>query len=246
MDPRTGFPLNCRTPPLLGASGHYTVHHAQTHRHLLSPRSRSSTFHPPGAPVLPDSFSCSLAERHTTAGVVVSLVVGVAFSAAAFRLRQLLSAPPVLRVSTARPRFPRARTAALDRVASPPRGVEPALPGRRVAPAPAASLSSSARPSPPLAPHRARGGVALLVVDHGGPTAAATGLPPVGSHGPTPLAEAESARLSPPPTIDSRPHPGPSDPGLPVRRLTRCLPTAPSPLLGRRSSALRSCTPCLL
>ena len=148
LDPRTGFPLNCRTPPLLGASGHYTVHHAQTHRHLLSPRSRSSTFHPPGAPVLPDSFSCSLAERHTTAGVVVSLVVGVAFSAAAFRLRQLLSAPPVLRVSTARPRFPRARTAALDRVASPPRGVEPALPGRRVAPAPAASLSSLARPPP--------------------------------------------------------------------------------------------------
>ena len=30
LDPRTGFPLNCRTPPLLGASGHYTVHHAQT------------------------------------------------------------------------------------------------------------------------------------------------------------------------------------------------------------------------
>ena len=51
-----------------------------------SPRSRSSTFGPPGAPVLPDLLSCSLAERHTTAGVVFSLVVGVASSAAAFRL----------------------------------------------------------------------------------------------------------------------------------------------------------------
>ena len=221
MDPRTGFPLNCRTPPLLGASGHYTVHHAQTHRHLLSPRSRSSTFHPPGAPVLPDSFSCSLAERHTTAGVVVSLVVGVAFSAAAFRLRQLLSAPPVLRVSTARPRFPRARTAALDRVASPPRGVEPALPGRRVAPAPAASLLSSARPPPPPAPLQARGGVALPVEGRGDPAATATGLPPVSSYVPTPLAEAASAHPSPPPTADPKPPLGPSGLGLPARRRAR-------------------------
>ena len=31
MDPRTGFPLNCRMPSLLGASGHDTVHHAHTH-----------------------------------------------------------------------------------------------------------------------------------------------------------------------------------------------------------------------
>ena len=139
-DPRTGFPLNCRTPPLLGASGHYTVHHAQTHRHLLSPRSRSSTFRPPGAPVLPDSLSCSLAERHTTAGVVFSLVVGVASSAAAFRLRQPLPAPPVLRVSTTRSGSPRARTVALGRAQFHPQEVEPALPGQRVVPAPAASL----------------------------------------------------------------------------------------------------------
>ena len=174
-------------------------------REQTSKYPRSSPFRPPGAPVLPDSFSCSLAERHTTAGVVVSLVVGVAFSAAAFRLRQLLSAPPVLRVSTARPRFPRARTAALDRVASPPRGVEPALPGRRVAPAPAASLLSSARPPPPPAPLQARGGVALPVEDHGGPAATATGLPPVSSYVPTPLAEVASAHLSPPPTTDPKP-----------------------------------------
>ena len=167
MDPRTGFPLNCRTPPLLGAIRHYTVHHAQTHRHLFSPRSRSSTFRPPGAPVLPDSLSCSLAERHTTAAVVVSLVVGVAFSAAAPRLRQPLPAPPAPRVSTARPGFPRSRAAALDRHAAPPREAGPALFGRGIAPAPAVSLSSSARPCVP-----------------------------------TPLAEAETARLSPPPTTD--------------------------------------------
>ena len=133
------------------------------HRHLLSPRSRSSTFGPLGAPVLPDSLSCSLAERHTTAGVVFSLVVGVASSAAAFRLRQPLPAPPVLRVSTARPGSPRARTVALGPTHFHPREVGPALPGRRVVPAPAASLSSLARPPPPPVLLQARGGVALLV-----------------------------------------------------------------------------------
>lgn len=83
-----------------------------------------------------------------------------------------------------------------------------ALSGRRIAPASAVSLSFSARPSPPPAPHRARGGVALLVVDHGGPAASATGLPP----------------LTPGLTWGPR-----SGLGLPVRRLTRFLPTAPPP-----------------
>mmetsp|Transcript_36451 Transcript_36451/g.117481 ORF Transcript_36451/g.117481 Transcript_36451/m.117481 type:complete len:170 (-) Transcript_36451:231-740(-) len=55
------------------------------------------------------------------------------------------------------------RAAVLCRVATPPMEVGPALPGRRVAPASAASLSFSARPSPPPAPPQARGGVALLV-----------------------------------------------------------------------------------
>ena len=85
-----------------------------------------------------------------------------------------------------------------------------AHPGRRIAPASAASLSYSARPPSPPTPHCARGGVAPLVVVHDGPAAAATGLPPVSSYAPTPLAEAGSVRLSPPPTVDSRPHPGPS------------------------------------
>ena len=168
---------------------------------MLSPRSRSSTFRPPGAPVLPDSLSCSLAERHTTAGVVFSLVVGVASSAAAFRLRQPLPAPPVLRVSATRPGSPRVRTVALGRAQFHPQEVEPALPGRRVVPALASSLSSLARPPPPPAPLQARGGVALPVEGRGGPVATATGLSPVSSYVPTPLVEVESVRLSPPPTI---------------------------------------------
>ena len=124
---------------------------------------------------------------------------------------------------------PRAKAAALGRVASPPRGVGPALPGRRIALASAVSLSSSARLPPPPAPRRARGGMAPLVVSHVGPAAAATGLPLAGSYLPTPLAEAETAQLSPPPTVDSRSHPGPSGLGLPIRRLAHCLPTAPPP-----------------
>merc|ERR1711938_224809 len=82
------------------------------------------------------------------------------------------------KVTSARPGSPRARTVALGPTHFHPQEVGPALPGRRVVPAPAASLSSSARPPPPPAPLQARGGVALLVVDHSGPAATATGLPP--------------------------------------------------------------------
>ena len=71
--------------------------------------------------------------------------------------------------------------------------------------------------------------MALLVADPGGPAAAATGLPLAGSYVPTPLAGAETAQLSPPPTVDSRSHPGPSGLGLPIRRLAHCLPTAHPP-----------------
>ena len=117
----------------------------------------------------------------------------------------------------------------MGRVAFPPRGVGPALPGRRIALASAVSLSSSARLPPPPAPRRARGGMPPLVVSHVGPAAAATGLPLAGSYVPTPLAEAETAQLSPPPPLDSRSHPGPSGLGLPIRRLAHCLPTAPPP-----------------
>ena len=141
--------------------------------------------------------SCSLSDGHAT--IAEPAFPSYASSAATplpSRLpRLILLTPPP---ATLRP-TPRVRAAALGHATSPLREVGPALPGRRAEPAPAASLSFSARPSPPPAPHRARGGVALLVVDHGGPAAAATGLPPVSSHVPTPLAKVESARLSPPP-----------------------------------------------
>ena len=119
--PLPGFPLTAGRP-LYSELVDITLYTTPKHRHVLSPRSRGSTFRPPGAPVLPDPLSCSLAERHTTAAVVVSLVVGVAFSVAALRLRQLLLAPPVPRAATARVGSPRARAAALGRVASPLRG----------------------------------------------------------------------------------------------------------------------------
>ena len=99
---------------------------------------------------------------------------------------------------------PRARAAASCLVATPPREVGPDLPGRRVAPASAASLSFSARPPSLPAPPQARGGVALPVEGRGGPVATATGLPPVSSYVPTPLARAASAHLSPPLTTAAR------------------------------------------
>ena len=74
----------------------------------------------------------------------------------------------------------------MDRHAAPPRDVGPALFGQGLAPAPAVSLSSSARP-----------------------------------YVPTLLAEATSARLSPPPTADPKPPPGPSGLGPPARRRAR-------------------------
>ena len=71
--------------------------------------------------------------------------------------------------------------------------------------------------------------MALPAGDHGVPAAAATGLPPVSSYVPIPLAEAASAHLSPPPTTDPKPLLGPSGFGLPVRRRARRR-TAASPL----------------
>ena len=124
----------------------------------------------------------------------------------------------------------------MGRVASPPRGIGPALLGRRTAPASAISLSSSARPPPCRLLSSSSGDrVALLVVVHDGPAAAATDLPPAGPCVPTPLAEAESAHLSPPPKTDPKPYLGPSGLGLPARRRTRCrfaVTPLPQPLTG--------------
>ena len=65
------------------------------------------------------------------------------------------------------------------------------------------------------------------VAIHDGPAAGAGGPPLASPCAPTPLAEAESARLSPPPIDDSRPRPGPPGFGLPVRRWTRRRLVAP-------------------
>ena len=168
-----GFPLTSERPLYLELVD-MTLYTTHVHRSSLSIPSQGSTARLPGAPVLPDSLFYSPAERRLTVAVAVSDVSSLAEVSPPLHLR-LVPQPP--RASTARPGSPRARTAALDRVATPPREVEPALPGRRVAPASAASLSFSARPPPPPAPLQARGGVALPVEGRGGPVATATGLP---------------------------------------------------------------------
>ena len=147
--PCTGFPLNFRTPPLLGASRHDTVHHVRT-QVLTQHLAPGFTARLPGAPALPDSLFYSPAERRLTAAVAVSDVSSLVEVSPPLHLRLVLPPP---RASTARPRSPRARAAASRLVAAPLQEVGPALPGQRVAPAPVASLSFSARPPPPPAPH---------------------------------------------------------------------------------------------
>ena len=159
MVPCTGFPLNFRTPPLLGASRHDTVHHART-QVLTQHLAPGSTARLPGAPALPDSLFYSPAERRLTAAVAVSDVSSLVEVSPPLLLL-LVPQPP--RASTAQPGSPRARTVALGHTHFHSREVEPALPGRRVVPALAASLLSSARPPPPPTSLPARGGVALPV-----------------------------------------------------------------------------------
>ena len=113
---------------------------------------------------------CSPSGRYQTASAVVSDASSSAVALPPLRLR-LVPQPP--RASTARPGSPRARTVALGHTHFHLREVEPTLPGRRVAPAPAVSLSSLARPPPPPAPLQARGGVALPVEGRGDPAATA-------------------------------------------------------------------------
>ena len=158
---------------------------------------------------------CSPSGRYPTASAVGS---DASSSTVASTPLLLLLVPQPPRASTAQPGSPRARTVALGHTHFHSREVEPALPGRRVVPALAASLSSLARPPPPLAPLQARGGVALPAED---PVATAAGPPPVSPHVPTPLSKAASAHLSPPPTTDPKPPLGPSGLGFPVRRWVR-------------------------
>ena len=118
----TGSPLNCRTPPLLGANGHTTLYSTHVHRYASCAPARLRSPSPFFRPV-----PCSPSGRFQTASAVVSDVSSSAVASTPLRPRLV---PP--RASTARPGSPRARTAALGRVASPPREVGPALPGRRV------------------------------------------------------------------------------------------------------------------
>ena len=190
-----------------------TRHAHDVHPYSTSPLRPLGLSHPPGPP--PGSLS---AGRAAAAEPAFPSYASSAAAPPPSRLFCLipLTPPPAIPRPT-----PRARAAALGRVASPPREGEPAPPGRRVAPALAVSLSSLARPPPPLAPLQARGGVALPVEDRGGPVATAAGLPPVSPHVPTPLSKAASAHLSPPPTTDPKPPLGPSGLGFPVRRWVR-------------------------
>ena len=135
-------------------------------------------------------FPCSPSGRYRTASAVVSDASSSAVASTPLRLR-LVPQPP--RAPTAQPGSPRARTVALGHTHFHSREVEPALPGRRVVPALAASLSSLARLPPPPAPLQARGGVALPVGGRGVPVATAAGLPPVSPYVPTPLSEAALA-----------------------------------------------------
>ena len=146
LAPCTGFPLNCRTPPLLGASGHG---HYDTTRHVHTRLSNVYTARPRPPPfrvnLQSGSVSCSPFGRRPTASAVVSDVSssGAVPPPHLRRLAPLAPREPTARVGppliplTPPPTTPFptpwARTAALGRVASPPREDGPALPGRRVA-----------------------------------------------------------------------------------------------------------------
>ena len=165
MAPCTGFPLNFRTPPLLGASRHTTLYTTHVPRSSLSLSSQGSTARPPGAPALPDSLFYSPAERRLTVAVAVSGVSSLAEVSPPLLLRLVLPPP---RASTVLLKFPRARAAALCRVATPPREVGPALPGRRVAPAPTASGPARGPPAHTVrrAAVRKRGSGSMSLYEH--------------------------------------------------------------------------------
>ena len=205
-------PPSCGTPPLLGANEHTTLYSTYVHGHASCAPARLRS----QSPLL------RLSGRALGSSRSLARLPGVTRLPLQSFLMPLPRLWPRLRFAFDWYRSLRERRrpgrglpgrGRRHRVSSPP------LPGRSGR----LSLVGESRPHPrPLYRSRlalplrrlltrlGRGGAVSLAVDHGGPAAAATGLPPVGSHGPTPLAEAESARLSPPPTVDSRPHPGPS------------------------------------
>ena len=117
------------------------------HRHSGLLRPISPPPHPRGLPSPPGPPSCSLSDGQASAAepAFPSYTSStVASPPSHLRKLFLLTPPPAIPCPT-----PRARAAALDRHAAPPREVGPALFGRGLAPAPAVSLSSSARPYAP-------------------------------------------------------------------------------------------------
>merc|ERR1712086_273859 len=114
---------------------------------LRAPPPDLSTPHPRGLPSPPGPPSCSLSDGSaSTAEPAFPSYTSSTAASPPSRLRELLLLPPPPAIPCP---SPRARAAALDRHAAPPREVGTALFGRGLAPAPAVSLSSSARPYVP-------------------------------------------------------------------------------------------------
>jgi len=199
LAPRTGFPLNCRTRPLLGANRHNTVHHSplctdtcldpRFGAHLPSSRGSGS---PPFARLLVSRATCdSRCGRFPRCWCRF--------------LRCRPSSSPASPGSTDSEGVDRpaevspAEDSGIGSRRSPSQGgrARSPWPTSRARPRGLSIVLGSPLPSTGSS-SQARRAVAPLVVDHGGPAAAATGLPPVSSYVPTPLVEAESARLSPP------------------------------------------------
>merc|ERR1712086_1232738 len=114
---------------------------------LRAPPPDLSTPHPRGLPSPPGPPSCSLSDgsASTAEPAFPSYTSSTAASPPSRPLCPLLLTPPPAIPCP----NPRARATALDRHAAPPREMGPALFGRGFAPAPAVSLSSSARPYVP-------------------------------------------------------------------------------------------------
>ena len=173
--PCTGFPLNCRTPPLLGANGHTTLYSTYVHGYASCALARLRSQSP----------FLRLSGRALGSSRSLARLPGVTRLPLQSFLMPLPRLWPRLRFAFGWCRSLRERRRPGRGLpgrgrwhwvtpASNSREVEPVLPGRRVAPAPAASLSSLARPPPPPAPLQARGGVALPVEGRGDPAATAS------------------------------------------------------------------------
>ena len=142
---RFGFPLAAERPLY---SELYNGHQTRTRRTSLldvTPQASGALLYPPGPP--PSSLSAGWAAAAEPAFPSYASSAAVPPPSRLFCLIPLTPPPAIPRPT------PRVRAAASCLVATPLREVGSALPGQRVAPAPVASLSFSARPPLPPAPH---------------------------------------------------------------------------------------------